>query len=210
MGEISGPLYATSPIFFARKRQMIPYTKEDPELWNNIYRYPNYAFSTYGRVLNTRSNSFLYGYAYNEDYPLKVKLRDVNGVVRTCMMHRLIAEAFYTGYESDAQIYFVNDNKHDLHILNLRFIRRGVGQFIPGTRTVRVRRVVTSEGDEFDTVIEAAKGIGVHPSEVYDVIYERRSRIGDLVIAFEWRDILPDEYQPIFRPDRGLFETAEW
>ena len=64
-----------------------------------------------------------------------------------------------------------------------------------------MRRLVSSEDDTFVSVQEAARHMDVSRSEVYDVIEGRRGSIRGVELWWEWIEVLPDEYQPVFRPD---------
>ena len=149
------------------------------EIWAPIDDFPDYAVSNYGQVRNIRLDHILkprynsYGYA-------RVMLRR-DGLSYDCLVHRLVAEAFITGYHEAAQVRHYDEDNGNNFVNNLRF-RRGVrmGQYRKEHPPVETRRVRVAETNQiFRTAGDAAEALGTDPSSIYKVLRgERRSHLG--------------------------------
>lgn len=144
------------------------------ELWAHISGFPNYAVSNYGNVKNVRIGNQLsprtdsYGY-------LRVVLRR-DGKSYSKLVHRLVAQAFVTGYREDRTIkHHDGDNGNNI-VDNLRFrANKGLGVFIMPKEDVAVRRVrIVETGHVFRTVRECARHIDGDPSSIYKVLRGER------------------------------------
>lgn len=145
-----------------------------PEVWAEVSDYPDYAVSTYGRVMNLKTNVILrprnnsYGYS-------RVALRK-DGKTHDVYIHRMVAKAFITGYYEGVQIRHADGNDNN-HVNNLRF-RKGkrLGTLIRKPAKALARRILVVEtGDIFDGVVSCALSIGGDPSSIYRVLRGERS-----------------------------------
>lgn len=155
----------------------------DDEVWAGIEEFPDYAVSTYGKVMNVHTNTLLkprnnsYGYT-------RVALRR-DGKTHDVYVHHLVAKAFITGYVPGVQIRHVEDNSNN-HVLNLRF-RRGVrmGTLAKHPRKARTRRIrVVETNMVFLSVESCARYIGGDVSSIYRVL--RGERISHKGFSFEY------------------------
>lgn len=148
---------------------------DDEEQWRRVDGFPNYAVSTHGRVINLETGVDLKGYQVGRFYPVRVNLRR-DGITHSRMIHRLVAEAFFTGFTSHKHVYHLDGDIANNHYLNLRFKGPGgLGQFRTGTSELRVRWLEHNEtGDRFRTVKAAAQALGLSTAMIYDILTERR------------------------------------
>lgn len=146
----------------------------DSEVWAAVEEFPDYAVSTFGRVMNLRTNTILrprnnsYGYT-------RVGLRR-DGRTFDVYVHHLVAKAFITGYHEGVQIRHEHDNS-DNHVANLRF-RRGARMGTLTKRPVRAksRRVkIVETGMVFLSVESCAKYIDGDASSIYRVLRGERA-----------------------------------
>jgi hypothetical protein len=155
----------------------------DDEVWAGIEDFPDYAVSTYGKVMNVHTNAVLrprnnsYGYT-------RVALRK-DGKTHDIYVHHLVAKAFITGYHEGVQIRHVKDNSNN-HVTNLRF-RRGarLGTLARNPRKAKTRRVKIVETNMvFMTVESCARYISGDVSSIYRVL--RGERISHKGFSFEY------------------------
>lgn len=204
------PTSRTDYSFYLKESVLYSYTKDSPEEWHRIWEFPMYAVSSWGRIINAERSYILKPKAFSDWYPLKVSLSDKQKGTGTRMVHRLVAEAFMSNFKPNTKIVFIDDDKHNCHILNLRPMVGSPGRYIPGTQNVVMRRLMSSDGDEYLSVLEAASARKVDPAEIYDVIEGRRSYIRGVTFEWVWVERMPDDFDPLFRADRSLAKPFLW
>lgn len=148
-------------------------TPED-EIWAELEDFPDYAVSTYGRVMNLRTNNILrprnnsYGYT-------RVGLRR-DGETHDVYIHHLVAKAFISNYRRGVSIRHADDNDNN-HINNLRFRKgRRMGTILTKTPKALARFIRVVELDKlFRTVDECAQFIQGDRSSIYRVLNGQRN-----------------------------------
>ena len=91
------------------------------EIWRDIRGYEGlYQVSNLGRVKSLRSNNILKGGSYPNGY-LFVGLCKHNKV-KTCMRHRLVAQAFIPNLLNKPEVDHINTDKNDNTVENLRWV----------------------------------------------------------------------------------------
>lgn len=155
------------------------------EEWVEIEGYPNYAVSNLGRVANLQRDTLLRLRPNDEGY-LRVSLSS-EGIVRDFYVHRLVAAAFFTGYDPREQVIWWDGNVENNTVENLRLRKRE--RFIP-TREIRPRTGrsvrIRETGDVFRTARDCANYIDGDYGSVYACLRgDRRSHMG---YTFEYYD----------------------
>lgn len=150
------------------------------ENWVEIEGYPNYAVSNLGRVLNIQRDTILKARPNDEGY-LRVSLSN-NGLVRDFYVHRLVAAAFFTGYDPRGQVFHFNEDKEDCSVDNIRMKKiPQLGDRLPfRNRRQTGRKVeVVETGDVYRTARDCARYIGGDYGSVYACLRgDRRSHMG--------------------------------
>lgn len=155
------------------------------EQWRVVDDFPSYLVSTTGRIVRKNTHRELKPHRAGKKGPLSVSLSE-EGRKETRLVHRIVAQAFLTGFGPRKRIRHLDGNLANNHILNLRFYRMGgVGQYKEGTTTVRSRYVLLeTTGELFRTVKDAAEEIGGDPQAIYPVLRgERETYLG---WKFKW------------------------
>lgn len=139
------------------------------EYWRVIPSFPVYSASNYGRIRNDGTGRIMHTYPNTRGY-LALTLRRDNKQVPQ-MVHRLVAEAFLGGPHPDLDVNHIDGNKVNNYIENLEWctreenvrhaVRTGLRK---GPRRRRVRIVET--GDEFESLRECARHLGVDVSSI--------------------------------------------
>lgn len=161
---------------------------QDEEIWAEVKDFPLYAISNFGRVMNLESHRILsprensYGYG-------RVALRK-DGRTYERYVHRLVAEAFVTGYRRYVKVTRALPERGN-HIDNLRF-KKGVrmGRAITNPRAPRMRKVLIVEmGKVFTSVERAAEYIDGDPSMVYSVLRGDRPRHKGYTFKYHYEEL---------------------
>lgn len=164
---------------------MYGYTMSEPELWKEVWLAPRYYVSTWGRIINSESGVELTPTAFSQEYPRRVNFRMPEQTYRTMLVHRVVADAFMGNYTPNKQITFLDGDRWNAHILNLKPVKGIPGMFLGGAEWIPLRRLFMNDDRSFQNVIDASKETGVNPSEIYDNLRgDRRHIRGDV---FEWR-----------------------
>jgi hypothetical protein len=87
------------------------------EYWVTFDVFPNYAVSSYGRVLNVVRDRDLTP-SPDASGHLRVALY-VNGTPHYVYVHRLVAKAFFQNYAPDVEVLHKNGDFNDNSVLNL-------------------------------------------------------------------------------------------
>lgn len=147
------------------------------EKWASLAEFPNYAISTYGRIIHTVHGTELFG-RMSSYGTLKVALYH-EGVGKYFLLHHLVAEVFLTGYRPGKKIDFADGDKTNCRADNLRFVSAsGLGRLGPGTsRPEGIRRFrILETGQTFRSISEVSVWLRTDESTIYKVLRgERRS-----------------------------------
>jgi hypothetical protein len=149
------------------------------EEWVAVQDYPNYAVSNLGRVLNIQRDTILKPRPNDEGY-LRVSL-SLEGQVRDQYVHRLVAAAFFTGYDMREQVFHFDGDKENCALNNLRMKKRPrFGDTLSSRRRQTGKRVeVVETGDVYRTARDCARYIGGDYGSVYACLRgDRRSHMG--------------------------------
>lgn len=115
------------------------------EEWRVIDGFPNYSVSSYGRVMNNKTERIMQPFMKGNGY-LTVNIIDIYGVRHSKYVHRLVALAFIdSNPRHDHKVCFVdNDHKHcqldnlifatDKEAKHKAFIYKGFRKKVPSTQ----------------------------------------------------------------------------
>ncbi len=93
------------------------------EIWKDIPGYEGlYAVSTLGKVKNKRTDKLLKP-MHNGNKYFQVEIRK-NGVPKRCLVHRLVAQSFFSDFSTDLEINHKNGNKADNRLCNIELVTR--------------------------------------------------------------------------------------
>ena len=93
------------------------------EVWKDIEGYEGYyQVSNLGRVKNARTNQMLKPLSNGNGY-FQVAIRK-NGVPKRCLLHRLVAQSFFSDFSTDLETNHKNGNKADNRLCNLEAVTR--------------------------------------------------------------------------------------
>lgn len=156
------------------------------ENWVEIEGYPNYAVSNLGRVSNVKRDVLLKLRPNDEGY-LRVSL-SFEGRVRDFYVHRLVAVAFFDGYDEREQVFHWDDNKENNTVLNLRMKKRPRGEVVRINRRQTGRQVkVLETGQVFRTARDCANYISGDYGSIYACLRgDRQSHMGYTFEYYDW------------------------
>lgn len=149
------------------------------ETWAEINGFPDYAISNFGQVKSIRWNRILS--PRRNSYGLLRVIIYKDRKAHDVYVHRLVAEAFITGYQPHLQVKHADDDNGNNHVYNLRFPDgRHLGHLVKYPTQPRVLNIqIVETGMTFRTVQDCAKYIGGDASSIYRVLRgERRSHLG--------------------------------
>lgn len=81
--------------------------------------YPDYLFSNYGDVYNTKTKKYLKGSGESERYK-RYKIINIDNIKKYILTHRIVFELFVGELEEDLHIDHINRNRYDNYYKNLR------------------------------------------------------------------------------------------
>ena len=156
------------------------------EEWVEIDGYPNYAVSSLGRVANIQRDTLL-RLRPDDTGRLRVSL-SFEGRVRDFYVHRLVAAAFFTGYDPREQVIHWDDNRENNSVDNLRLRK---SERYESARIIKPRggrRVQIKEtGQVFRTARDCANFIDGDYGSVYACLRgDRRSHMGYTFEYYDW------------------------
>ena len=99
--------------------------KEKPEQWKEIKDYPNYAVSTYGRVLNIKTGTMIWPSVNKQTGTLSLKLRK-DGKSKRFTVARLVADAFIPNPNNSKYVQRWDKNPRNNHVENLKWHEKDV------------------------------------------------------------------------------------
>lgn len=156
------------------------------EEWVVVDGYPNYAVSSLGRVANLQRDRLL-TLRPNDDGWLRVSL-SFEGRVRDFYVHRLVASAFFDGYDPREQVIHWDGDRENNTVGNLRLRKR---ERYDSPRIIKPRagrRVQIKEtGQVFRTARDCANYIDGDYGSVYACLRgDRRSHMGYTFEYYDW------------------------
>ena len=163
------------------------------EIWKDIKEYEGlYQVSNLGRVKNLYTNSILKGCKHINGY-LGVTLSK-NGSKSTKKIHRLVAQAFISNTENKSQVNHIDENKTNNMISNLEWVTAKENSN-HGTRNERISKtqgiqiiainLKTGESQEFYGVSECARQLGLHQSNITEVLQGRYKQTGGYTFKYK-------------------------
>ena len=156
------------------------------EEWVVIEGYPNYAVSNLGRVVNITRDTMLKPRPNDEGH-LRVSL-SFEGRVRDFYIRRLVAAAFFEGYDPREQVFHWNDDKEDNTLINLRMRKMPRGEIVQRNRRQTGQQVeIVETGQVFRTARDCASFVGGDYSSIYACLRgDRRSHMGYTYKYYDW------------------------
>lgn len=158
------------------------------EEWVAIEGYPNYAVSNLGRVVNLTRDSLLRPRP-NDEGDLRVSL-SFEGRVRDFYVRRLVAAAFFEGYDPREQVIHYDGDKENNEITNLRMrkqTRIASGSFLRGRKQTGRRVEVVETGEVFRTARDCANYIRGDYGSIYACLRgDRKSHMGYTFRYYDW------------------------
>ena len=150
----------------------------DKEIWKDIEGFPGYQVSNQGRVRSFRDyhgkitdSSRIIKPRVNKDGYYELTIYTIERRKVTKRVHRLVANTFL-GEHPGLVVNHINGIKTDNLLSNLEFVtaeRNSTLASETGLYKTKAIRIVET-GDEFDSIIDCAKTIGVHPSDISHVL----------------------------------------
>ena len=158
------------------------------EEWTDIKDYEGlYQVSNFGRVKSSYTNRILKPIKHTTGY-LGVNLYK-NNVSYTKTIHRLVAQAFIPNPENKPEVNHIDEDKTNNMISNLEWVtsKENVNH---GTRNERASipiiatNLKTGKSTEFYGVSESARQLGLHTSNITEVLKGRRRQTGGYIFKY--------------------------
>lgn len=93
------------------------------EIWKDIPSYEGlYSVSTLGKVKNKKTDKILKP-MHNGNKYFQVEIRK-NGEPKRCLVHRLVAQSFFSDFSTDLEVNHKNGNKADNRLCNIELVTR--------------------------------------------------------------------------------------
>jgi hypothetical protein len=159
--------------------------KED---WAYIDRFPDYAVSNLGFVVNIKYGRLIKPQATSRGY-MKVTLQ-ANGESCQIYVHQLVAEAFLCDYRKGLRVAHIDGHLCNNEILNLKLIKGKESRepiFYDSPRLHARRLRIIETGEIFRTAYDCAGYIGGQASKIYAVLNGQRTT--HLGYTFEYIEI---------------------
>ena len=148
-----------------------------------------YAITSCGKVWSYHSNKFLKPYNHNCGY-LSVNLSK-NNKCKTCLIHRLVAEAFIANPDNLPQVNHKDENKFNNCLSNLEFCPVTYNNNY-GTRTKRAAETHSTAvycvelNTQYKSIVDAARLLKISKGNICSVINGNRKTAG----GYHWRLVL--------------------
>lgn len=138
----------------------------DTEVWRYIPDSLDYQVSTWGRVRRVGATDTMK--IGRHDRSARVKLM-IQTQPHFFYVHRLVAKVFIPGFREDDGIEFLDGDRFNVRLDNLRISDREKGRI--NLRTPKDLRVeVVETGERYSSISAAARGVGGQPSNVNRVL----------------------------------------
>lgn len=144
-----------------------------PELWNEIFEFPGYSVSNWGRVLNTRTGFYLKPTKNPRGLAIVGLMK--NGIQHKRSLPLLVANAFVSRHSNESFDTPVNldgdrfNNHHDnLTWRPLWFARKYSKQFVNGRCSFNAPIEDVETGEVYRNSMHASVMNGVLDSEIYE------------------------------------------
>lgn len=146
----------------------------DPEeVWAAIHDFPDYAISNHGNVYNTTHNRFLSPSITSYGHRRVALYRD--GERHDFYVHRLVAAAFYTGWDPNLSILHSDNQRSNNDALNLTSTEGEIDGYMCSPEEPRYRRVRIVEINlVFNSVSECAEYVGGDTQSILRVVRGQR------------------------------------
>lgn len=155
----------------------------------------SYEVSTMGRIRNKRNKNIL---VFRTDYMGYAKCNLYShGRVKTCRVHRIVAETFIPNPDKKRTVDHINGIKTDNRVENLRWATSFEQMHNPVTSKDKKplqdkndykRRVLilfpNGEIKTFDTIINAAKAVNTSRNRLSGILNGKRKNTSDFVAKF--------------------------
>lgn len=143
------------------------------EEWKDIKGYEGlYQVSNLGRVFGIKRQRFL-NIVYDRNGYSKVKLTK-NGIGKLLSVHRIVAINFIDNEYNKEEVNHIDEDKTNNMVSNLEWCTRKEN-VNHGTRTERMiktlnKKIVCSNGNEYNSIKEACQDLNCHSSSVVNVL----------------------------------------
>lgn len=91
------------------------------EIFKDIDGYGDYQITSWGRVYNKKSHSFMKPEVHDKGY-LRVDLFDSDGNRKHIKVHRLVAKAFIPNPDEKPQVNHIDGNNQNNSVTNLEWV----------------------------------------------------------------------------------------
>ena len=169
------------------------------EEWRQISDFPNYSVSSFGNVMNVKTNKMLR--LCNKGGYYNISLTNENSY-KTFKVHRLVAGAFIENIENKPEVNHKDKNKLNNNIVNLEWmtrhennIHRCQGLKITNNKNKQILRLNKDDNEileKYNSIEEA--GIWAFNNEYTKTIHNGRNAIGNclnrlskLAYKFKWK-----------------------
>ena len=143
------------------------------EVWAAIHDFPDYAISNYGIVFNTTHNRFLSPTITSYGHRRVALYRD--GERYDLYVHRLVAAAFYAGWDSNLHIRHQDNVRSNNDALNLTSSEGEIDGYMFSPEEPIFKRVIINEINLiFNSVSECAEYVGGDAQSILRVIRGQR------------------------------------
>jgi hypothetical protein len=146
-----------------------------------------YAVTSCGKVWSHRKSKFLKPYNHTSGY-LSVNLYGINRLRKTCLIHRLVAEAYLTNPGSLPQVNHKDENRFNNCVNNLEY-SSAVYNLNYGTRNSRIAEALGKPvycielNVAYNSISEASKLLRISGGNISEVINGNRKTAG----GYHWR-----------------------
>ena len=146
-----------------------------------------YAITSCGKVWSYWKNKFLKPYNHNSGY-LSVNLYSIDKSRKTCLIHRLVAEAYLSNPSNLPQVNHKDENRTHNWLNNLEFSTVSYNTNY-GTRNKRVSQALSKAvycielNSYYTSITEAAKCLHISGGNISEAVNGNRKIAG----GYHWR-----------------------